>query len=159
MAKINPKVRYLYVFLILISFLFLFQTLFHQNKYFLFWGLDGSYILDLAKKQSMLNQFRLGLENNLLQGIGNIWFPINYSILPGFIALNFSPEKIAIENSYVIFAFEIFIATLISGRVLNVSWFCSVVAAWFLPFIAFPMFGLPLIYPVMSLVPSYALQY
>lgn len=156
MTKINPRVHYLFLFLSLISFLFLFETLFHQNKYFLYWGLDGSYILDLAKRQFMPIQFRLGLENNLLQGIGNIWFPINYSILPGFIALNFSPEETAIENSYLIFAFEIFVATLISGRVFNLSWFCSIVAAWFLPFIAFPIFGLPLIYPIMSLVPSYA---
>ena len=130
--------------------------MFQENKYFLFWGLDGSYMLALAKQEFLEEFLRFGLENNFLQGLGNAWFPLNFKILPGFVALFFSPEKISFANSYTIFAFEIFLATLIAGRVCNFSWKVSTIAAWALVSLTFPIFGLPLLYPIMAFVPSIA---
>lgn len=154
--KVKFDSNILLIFFNIVSFLIIFYILFTKNNYFLFFGLDGSYMLSISKQQFASLPLQFGLDNNLLQGIGNIWFPLNTKLLPGFISLQLFPANIAIPSAYTIFAFELFVATLIAGNTCRLSWSTSVLAAWILPFIAFPVFGFPILYEIMMLVPNQA---
>lgn len=137
----------------LISFAALFAV-FLKNDY-LYFGLDGNYMRTIAIDQFSRLPLEMGLTNNFLQGLGNIWFPMNAKTIPGYIAFHqFSDQPVAETASYVVFSIELFLATVLAGRICRLSWSTCLLGAWALPFLAMPVFGPPKLYAILPLAPT-----
>ncbi len=139
------------------SFLILGVLFFSRNEKTLFHGLDGSYMMSLAREQLAWMPIRLGFGNDFFQGLGNVAFSLNTQIIPGYVALHHVPgETTRLAAAYTIFSLELFAGTLIAGRICRASWATSIAAAWLLPLITFPLVGLPAMYPITVLAPQVA---
>jgi len=137
-----------------VSFALLCLVVFSRNEAFLFHGLDGSYMLALARQQLQWTSFEPGFGSNFLQSLGNIWFPLNAHAIPGY-ALASVASDTAIDpvRAYTTFALELFLATAVIARAIGAGWAAALTSAWLLPLIAYPVAGLPVLYAVMALVP------
>ena len=143
-----------FVLLNLVSFVALCLAAFSRNHAFLFYGLDGSYMKLLVKEQWTWKGLEFGFSDNFFQSLGNVWFPLNTPIIPGYLVSALGHGGI-IEpvTSYTVFALELFVAALVVSRCANLTWIIAIASAWLLPLIAFPFIALPAVYPVMALIP------
>src|SRR5882757_569826 len=95
---------------------------FLRNGGNIFVGLDGSYMLAILKDQGTWMSGVLGFGMNPLQGLGDVWVPLNERLFAGYqlpilmlgVDAAYSAPFQAI--AYTIFASELFLATLIAGR-------------------------------------------
>ncbi|MDX2073734.1 MAG: hypothetical protein SFX19_05140 [Alphaproteobacteria bacterium] len=114
---------------------------FSHNPGRLFIGNDGPMLLALAREQLMFYGISPDLHGNMLQGIGNISFPINLSFMPGFWLPfmdgegHFFPAAI-----YAWFAALMFATVLITGWNYRFPRGVSLAAAWLLTMLMFPYF-------------------
>src|SRR5438094_6069866 len=83
---------------------------FRLNNAYLLHGLDGSYIRTIVKQQSVWLGLWCGFTNNLFQSLGNVWFPLNTNLIPGYIvSLSLSGGLFNPIASYLLFSLEIFL--------------------------------------------------
>ncbi len=137
-----------------LSFAALCVVTFRLNEARLFTGLDGSYMSVLAKQQVLWAKPGLGFTSNFFQGVGNIWFPFNSSLIPGYIVSSFlNSGKLDPALSYLIFSIELFVSTYLLCVCLRLGPTVAAVAAWGLPLSVIPFFDFALVYPVLALVP------
>lgn len=124
-----------------------------RNNAFLLYGLDGSYFLQMVKEQYSL-PFHLGFTNNFLQSLGNIYFPINTLLVPGYLLPAILGNGIVNKIfCYLIFTTEIYLTIFIISKILKFPTRCTYLASWMFVLLAFPFNGIPLLYEVLSLVP------
>jgi hypothetical protein len=135
---------------------------FFRNRGHIFAGLDGSYVLTIVRDQPVWALRGIGFSANLLQGLGDIWFPMNAQMLPGYLIPTqlLGIEAIADAKfqalSYTVFASELFLASGIVGRTVGLGRATSLLGAWLAPVLLFPVTGVPLIYPRLGIMPSLA---
>ncbi len=114
---------------------------FGHNPGRLFIGNDGPMVLALAKHQLDFFGISFNLHTNFQQGIGNLSFPLNLSIMPGFwlpfmdSAGNFTPAAI-----YTWFAALMFVTVLLVGWNYRFARGITYAAAWLLTILMFPYF-------------------
>jgi hypothetical protein len=121
-------------------------------------GFDGSYYFELADNQREWAGPSLGFAVNPLQGMSDIFYPLNTRIMPSFIlpylltGSTFSREYVVLCSTIV--SAELYLSTLILGRSLGFGLPQATIAAWMLPVLSEPYFGLPLIYPIFVNAPT-----
>jgi hypothetical protein len=125
----------------------------------LFILLDGTYTLTIAAHQFAWLPPAAGYFASPFQGLGDVWFPINSWLIPGFLL----PHLVLGSGSemepgfrvgvYVIISLESFIATFLLARALGVARLPSILSAWLTPLLIMPIFGPSLIYVISQLVP------
>lgn len=139
----------------LVSFVVFFSICLKSD--YLLVGSDGQFMREIAREQFARLPHQLGFSNNFLQGLGNIWFPLNTRIVPGYVTFDyFSNQIAAVTAAYVVFSLELFLATTLAGRICRLPWSTCLAAAWILPLIAMPVFGFPSLYVIMVLAPTVA---
>jgi hypothetical protein len=118
-------------------------------------GFDGSYMLDLATRQAAWHIPWWSSSFDFYQGIGDIFFGVNFTLLPSFsVALlltNIFAAKVAI---YLLVGVELVVAIVVMGRALGVSIVVSVIAAAITFVSMFPLASPALVYGIFSLVPN-----
>ena len=137
-----------------LSFLALSLLAFRINQVNLLAGLDGSYFLTLAKHQFQWTTFALGFTNDFIESNGNIAFPVNFHLVPGYILgrLAGGPDI----NRWVCYsaaASELFLGTYVLSRALQLPALTATLAAWAMPLLSLPYVNWPLLYPVYLLIP------
>jgi hypothetical protein len=128
------------------SFFILSFVSFRHNASYLFFGLDGRLIVSLISRDSLFVPPMAGFTNDFMQGLGNVWFPINWQLFPEyFFSVSVAGEFTNFALAYAIGASELFAGTFLLGRIIGVSRLTSIIAAWILPLMAFQFVGWPLI--------------
>src|SRR3990170_2180829 len=152
---LSDRRRAVWVFILnLLSFAALCIVTFRLNEARLFVGLDGSYMSVLAKQRVLWTKPGLGFSSNVFQGVGNIWFPFDSALIPGYLLSSFlNSGKLDPALSYVIFSVELFVSTYLLGLCLRLGPTVAAVAAWGLLLSVMPFFDFVLVYPVLALVP------
>jgi hypothetical protein len=128
---------------------------FYQNNLYLFYGLDGHYMLTLAKENVIWRDIEFGLSNNYFQSLGDIEFPMNTMLIPGYITLSLINVSIFVKKilAYTVFSLEFFFLGLLISRILSLNWTQSLLSAWLLPLLTYPYYSNPPLYAIMVLVP------
>ena len=136
------------------SFGIISYLIFKLNENKLFVGLDGNYLLSIAKTEFM-NGSNLYLENNFLQGIGgNVIFPVNLRIDPGYIVLNITKYH-DIALGYLVWALMLFIACTVLAKAINTKLRLTFIIAWLLPILS--LWPTPIrLYPLLAMTPQIA---
>lgn len=135
---------------------------FNKNIGWLFPGGDGAYPIHILINQRIWSQFSFGLSWNPLQGLGDMDFPLNTWLVPGYalpaiiLGTDSASTHLFQVASHAIFALELFVATLCLSKSLGVGWCASFSAAWLTPLLLLPYFGVPLLYPLILLAPHVA---
>jgi hypothetical protein len=119
-------------------------------------GFDGSYMLDLATRQTEWRIPWFSSSFDFFQGIGDVFFTVNFTLLPsysvGLLLTNVIATKIAI---YLVVGFELVIAIIVFGRALGVSYVVSITAAAITVLSLFPLASPTLIYGIIALTPHF----
>lgn len=96
----------------------------------LFLGVDGNYVISMAIQQKIWNASLLSFGANFLQGMGgNIWFPLNTPIDPGYILATLG-SGLNYTIAHSVWALLLFASTLGLARTVKLNWVCAVFAAW-----------------------------
>lgn len=141
----------------IISLVFLGVIVFSNNKARLFAGMDGAYVLTIAKQQALWMPSLTGFTNNFFQSTSNIWFPINTRLIPGYFVSSFvNGGTIDPVVSYIVFSIELFCGAYFLALALRQPTWAAATAGWALVMLAMPCAGLPAIYPIYGLIPHLA---
>jgi hypothetical protein len=134
---------------------------FSKNAGHLFPGGDGLLALrGIAQLQGWLPPGFYS-SADMLQGFGDIAWPINYAFEPGYqlsLLIFGLGSSYALESQVFIstvLAIELFLATFVASRCFGFSWFVSVLAAWASPLLMLPYFGFSRLYPLLVFAPHY----
>ena len=136
---------------------------FHRLPGHLFIGLDGAYMLTDIAQQYAWTRPAAGFFANPLQGLGDIWFPFNAWLSPGYLLPHLvlggvSPGAPIFQASvYAVHAAFLFLGVAVALRSMALSWVVALIAAWTTVLISLPCFGTPLIYPILELQPNLAM--
>lgn len=145
------------ILLYIVSFIIFSMVAFYINKLYLFYGEDGHYMMNLARGEIVWRGLEVGLTNNFLQSLGDVWFPLNTVLIPGYLVATLTNDNImSAIMAYAIFSFEFFIVGLAISRYIGLNWLSAFVSAWTLPLLAFPYHKYSILYPIMLLVPHLA---
>ncbi|HXM81111.1 MAG TPA: hypothetical protein VN929_04195 [Burkholderiales bacterium] len=143
-------------FLSFIAFLYIAFTL---NDPYLLWNIDGKRFEYLVRQQHVWFPFYFGYTNDFLHSLGNIWYPLNMKLDPGFLlATDPSDGSLDRRLSYLIFSMELYLSTFLLGVLLRQGVVISSIAGWVIVLLAMPFQGLPAIYPVLAMAPNYPLS-
>jgi len=128
---------------------------FSKSKSFLLFSLDGTYMMDLVRQNFQWGKsLSLGFTNNIFQSIGNVHFPLNSNLTPGYYFSALLNEGILNPvTSYLIFSIEIFTTIYIFSTTLNFKNLCALSASWLFVILAYPYLGAPQLYCYFGLVP------
>ena len=130
---------------------------FKKNHSSLLLGLDGSYMMDIVRQQLNFGLYSwFGCTNNIFQSLGNIYFPLNTNLIPGYaISAILNNNEINKTLTYLIFSSEIFLVIYLFCRSFNFKSSVAIIASWLFLLFSFPYIDLPLLYPIFSLVPHF----
>ena len=120
------------------------------------WDQESLQAFLLVKKQ--FSNIYLGLSYDFINGIGGISFPINPLYSLSFLMASNSNGFITNPTLFFsIAALELYIATIISGYLLKFNLLTTILAAWAISIISWPLFGgLPIIITLWLYIPIYA---
>lgn len=119
-------------------------------------GMDGSYMLDLATRQTAWHIPWWSSSFDFFEGIGDVFFGMNFTLLPSYAVGLFFTNVIATKVAiYLLVGFEMLAAIIIFGRALGVSYAVSVAAAAITIVSLFPLASPTLIYAMFALAPQF----
>jgi hypothetical protein len=123
-----------------LSFAALATVTFLQYSRALFYRFDGSFILTHATTQPRWLVPGFGLSANVLEGIGDLWFPIvtNYSL--GFSIGNLFGQRLMPVIACLIFTLEFFLSTLVLARFVGAGLVTGLAGAWLGALFTLPFF-------------------
>ena len=124
----------------LASFVALAVVVFSYYSSTLFRRFDGSFILTLASTQSRWMAPRPGFSLNLLEGFGDIWFPIATNLSQGFSIGWLFGQKLMPVVACVVFATEFFISILVLARCSGAGLVTALAGAWLGTLVTLPFF-------------------
>jgi len=117
-------------------------------------GFDGGYMLDLAQRQFAWHLPLFSAAMDWFQGLGDVYFAVNFRLLPAFTAASFlanaDAAKIVI---YEIVLLELSFSIIIFATSLGVSRTAGIAAAALTCLVYLPFARPTLIYPILSLIP------
>lgn len=132
---------------------------FPRNTPFLYTGLDGHYLLLMARHQLTLNNFIFGITNNFLQGRGDIWMPVNayfdFSVLPFIL---FNAGEVSPVIAYVILTCGYFVSLVFVLRSMQFSHSVVLTAAALTVALSIPFVGFGPLYYLFSLSPLHCVS-
>jgi D-glycero-D-manno-heptose 1,7-bisphosphate phosphatase len=117
-------------------------------------GFDGGYMLNLAQRQFELHLPLFSASMDWFQGLGDLFFAVNFRLLPSFIAASFFTNTTVVKVViYEIVLCELSFAIVLFGISLGASRTVAVAAA-LVTCLAFMPFAHPtLIYGILPLIP------
>jgi hypothetical protein len=119
-------------------------------------GLDGSYMLDLATRQTAWHIPWWSSSFDFFEGIGDVFFGMNFTLMPsyavGLLVTNVIATKVVI---YSLIGLEMLAAIIVFSRALGVSYAVSVAAAAITIVSLFPLASPALIYAMFALAPQF----
>jgi hypothetical protein len=138
----------------LVLFQIISYSVFTINENKLFAGLDGNYLLSIAKNQ-FLHGSNFFFENNYLQGIGgNINFPANLRLDPGYIVLKITNFQ-NLSLGYLTWATLLFVACVFFAQSIGLQPKLIFIFAWMLPMLS--LWPTPIrLYPLLAMTPQVA---
>lgn len=133
---------------------------FERGFYHLYAHNDGATTIAVAHEQQTFFGVSPHFHSNVLQGLGNVSYGINLSLMPAYWSSFYDPAGLyAPVFSYVVFAVIFFLSVYIVGTTYCFSSGVTYFAAWFLAFLFFPCATPFRIYPVTSLIPHVSLMF
>lgn len=140
-----------------ISFFILSLLAFRQNSHYLFHGLDGRFEVSLLTQSALFVPPILGLTNDFIHGLGNVWFPLNAALIPAYVLAQGEPGQFTnFALAYAICATELFLATYVAGRAAGCSRTIALAAGWILALLVFQYVGWNKIPSTFRAFPHYA---
>jgi hypothetical protein len=140
----------------LVVFFVLSLIVFRRNNDFLFYGADGKFEVTLIEQFPHFAPPLIGFTGDFLRGLGNVTFQVNPYWIPAyFLAMSWMGEYSNFALTYAVCAAELFIATYLTARLLDLPPIVGVVAAWLVPLIIMPYFGFGLIPHTAAAFPHY----
>lgn len=97
-----------------------------------FFRFDGTFLLSVAVNQSRWMGDAGAFSANPLEGQAGAWFPTEMRLIPGFVAGRMAGDALLPAIAFAWFATEFFVATLVLGRALGVSFRGAATGAWLL---------------------------
>jgi hypothetical protein len=140
----------------LLSFFTLSLVAFRDNAPYLFYAYDGQFEVTLITLDSLFVPPQIGLTNNYLQGLGNVWFALNPKLFLEYLLVAGAGEFTNFALAYAISATQLFAGTFLLARMIGVSWPAALIASWALPLLTFQFVGWPLIWNIFRYFPHYA---
>ena len=142
-----------------LSFVAFFYIAYTLNDSYLLWNMDGKRFVYLVRQQSVWFPFYFGYTNDFFHSLGNIWYPLNMKLDPGFF-LATDPTNGMLDRrlSYLIFSVELYLSTFLLGTVLRQGVVVSSIAGWAIVLLGMPFHGMPAVYPVLAMAPNYPLS-
>jgi len=141
----------------LVSFFMLSLVAFRDNTAYLFYAYDGQFEVSLITLSSLFVPPQIGLTNDFLHGLGNVWFAINPQLFPEyFLSLSSVGEFTNFALAYAISATELFAGTFLLGRIIGVSRPAALIAGWVITLLTFQFVGWHLIPNTFRFFPHYA---
>lgn len=128
----------------------------------LFNGLDGANMLTNVAFQYAWTKPAAGFYANPLQGLADIWFSFNAWLSPGFTLPHLLLDDIDVADPlfqvsvYTAHAVMLFVAVVIAMRSFGMSRTAGLIGAWASVTLMLPVFGIPLVYPILQLQPNVA---
>jgi len=141
-----------------LSFVAFLHVAFALNDAYLLWQMDGRRFEYLVRQQSIWFPFHFGYTNDFFHSLGNIWYPLNMKLDPGFLLATDSGGLLDRQLSYLIFSVELYLSTFLLGAVLRQGVVISSLAGWGMVLLTMPLFGLPAIYPILAMAPNYPIS-
>ena len=105
----------------------------------LFNGLDGDYMRILVRDQWAWMPVGTSLGINPMQGISTGFWETNFNLIPVFLAQHLALGRVEPVATFALFAVEFFLATYLWARLFRLSGAVALLAAWTVPFLAFPL--------------------
>jgi hypothetical protein len=141
----------------LITFFLLSLIIFRRNNDFLFYGDDGKFEVTLIEQFPAFAPPLIGFTADMLRGLGNVFFPVNPYWIPAyFMPLLWQGEYSNFALTYSLCAGEVFVATYLTTRLLQLPLIVGIIAAWLVPLVIMPYFGFGLIPHTAAAFPHYA---
>lgn len=135
--------------LVVVSFLAL-----RANRPNLLHGLDGTYMMTMVRQQADWVPLGAGLTNNFFQSLGNMWFPANMRLIPGYLAsLVLGGGQVDPVIAYTVFTLEVFLAVYLLGAWLGLGRGTAIAGAWTLVLLAVPFSTDARVYGILGLIP------
>jgi len=154
-ANFTPR-KYRAAFVHFFSLLMLSLFAFSYNHGLLLQGNDGPTNISIAESQAFLFGITPHLHGNFLEGIGNISFPFNCIVQPGFwLVAHGNMSVLSQALLYCWFVFQLFVSVLLIGFNHDFSRHTRYIAAWLLTLIAFPYFSEWRLYPLTVNTPQF----
>ncbi len=126
----------------------------YLNRGELFIGLDGSYMRELARRQFEWGLSPFSASMDWFQGVGDVYFPLNFRLLPSFIAGALFGSTVAAKVvTYGIVLVELSVAVILFGLSLGASRLVSIAAALVTCIGLLPFSHPTLIYGLLPLIP------
>jgi hypothetical protein len=120
----------------------------------LFVGLDGGYMRNLAQRQFEWGLALSSASMDWFQGLGDVYFAVNFRLLPSFIAGSlFGSTALAKIVTYEVILAELSLAVVLFGRSLGASLAVSIAAALTTCITVLPFYHPTLIYALLPLIP------
>jgi hypothetical protein len=119
-------------------------------------GLDGGYMLNLAQRQFAwhLPLFASGMD--WFQGLGDVYFEVNFRLLPAFIAGSFFGGTVAAKVAiYEVVLLELTAGIILFALALGVSRAAAIAAAALTCFVFMPFAHPTLVYGILPLTPHF----
>jgi hypothetical protein len=118
-------------------------------------GFDGGYMRSLARRQFEWDLSSLSTSMDWFQGLGDVFFPLNFRTLPSFITASYfeatGAAKVAI---YEMLLGELSLAVILLGLSLGATCAVSIAAALVTCATLLPFSAPTLIYPILPLIPQ-----
>jgi hypothetical protein len=122
----------------------------------LFDGFDGGYMRDLAQRQFDWHVPLFTASIDFFQGLGDIFFPINFRLFPAFVAASsLGSGMLAKVVIYGCILAELSVASVMFGRSLGLSRTLSVAAMLLTCLVTFPFHGHGLVYGIATVAPQF----
>jgi hypothetical protein len=124
----------------LLSLLLLTVVAFSRYPHSLFFQFDGTLILGMQRLQTQWMIPGIDFDLNFFEGLGDIWLPINTSIIPGFVLGGLMHDSRAMPVvACVVFALEYFASSLILARCFHAGSAAALAGAWLGATLALPL--------------------
>jgi hypothetical protein len=132
---------------------------FSLNEAYLLWNMDGLHFKVMAQKQVTWLPHLLGYSANPLESLGNVWYPLNMALEPGFLlARDPVTAELDVVLCYTLLSLELFCSTWLLATSLGLGGFVAALAGWLLLLLAMPLWGLPFLFPMYAMAPNYPIS-
>ena len=130
---------------------------FRRNHDFLYFGDDGKFEVTLIEQFPVFVPPLIGFTSDMLRGLGNVFFPVNPYWIPAyFLPVSWQGEYSNFALTYALCAGELFVATYVATRLVQLPSLVGILAAWLVPLVIMPYFGFGLISHTAAAFPHYA---
>lgn len=142
-----------------LSFIAFFYVAYTLNDAYLLGNIDGKRFEYLVRQQGVWFPFFSGYTNDFSHSLGNISYPLNMKLDPGFfLATDSADGSLDRRLSYLIFSVELYLSTFLLGILLRQGVVISSIAGWAIVLLGMPFYGVPAIYPILAMAPNYPLS-